>query len=221
MTEGQSRTSRVMGVAGVVVSVLGVLVALGTWLWPQDDDPGDAPVVALTTGPTTTGPSTAGPTTPGLTTTQPPAACGNPVTVDGISAAFLGPCQETRIDGAFPAVTVAVPRYPGDGRLVLVSRMLTTEDGLVHERPPLYGQTSVDARTASADLSGPGVWGYRAFVGLKDVCTRKGRAQLLLYLLTPAGAEEARGWRPGVEITIPEGSAELDSVVVTRVDTTC
>lgn len=204
----ESRTNRIVAIIGVVVGVLTVLVALGDWLLPDGLFGGTTTTTAATTGqPTTTAPTT------------PP--CGSPAVAEGISAAFTEPCQEGRIDGAFPTVKVAIPRYPGEGRLVIVSRMLTTENGMPHARPPIYSQTTVDARTAEPDKSGPGVWGKALFVGEDKVCTKAGRAELSLYLLTPAGAQEAEGWQPGVELTIPEGSTKLDHVVITRVDSGC
>jgi hypothetical protein len=217
-----SRVGKLFAVNGPIVVLLGLAVTIAAWLFPvgesssSGEKPGGTTTSEQTSEHTTTQTTTQSTTT---TTTAPP--CGSPVAAEGVSAAFLEPCQETRIDGPYPTVRVAIPRYPDDGRLVIVTHMLTTENGMPHNEPPTYGQTTVDARTADPAKSGPGVWGQTLFVGQDGVCTKAGRAEVDLYLLTPAGAQEARGWQPGVALTIPAGSVKLDSVVITRADSNC
>ncbi|WP_431045838.1 hypothetical protein ACQUSR_29830 [Streptomyces sp. P1-3] len=161
------------------------------------------------------------PTSPTVSPPQPPSAqavdqpCRSTKTAHGFRAAFVAPCDGGSATAPYPTVTLAVPRYPaGDGsqgRIWIVSRILTNGAGMPLADEPLYGQYAVERK--SADRFTATTWQKNLFVF--RTCHDYGPTELSVYWLDPGGAKEAEKWRPGVAITIPARSTLLDQVTVT------
>ncbi|WKX73767.1 hypothetical protein [Streptomyces sp. XD-27] len=166
-------------------------------------------------------PSPPPPTSPTVTPSPPPPTqapdkpCRSTKAAHGFRAAFVAPCDGGSATAPYPTVTLAVPRYPaGDGsqgRLWIVSRILTDGAGMPLADEPLYGQYPVERKTA--DRFTATTWQKNLFVF--RTCRDYGPTELSVYWLDPSGAEEAERWRPGVTITIPPHSTLLDRATVT------
>ncbi|MFH8369490.1 hypothetical protein [Streptomyces sp. NPDC018031] len=221
---GRARSRRVgwtvaigSGVA-IATAFAALVTAFTPWLTGGgggSDDGAAGPTPATRPGgPATPDPSTVGPAPSGT----PPAAekpCGSAKAAHGFRAAFIAPCDGGSATAPYPTVTLAVPRYPaGDGsqgRIWIVSRILTNGAGTPLADEPLYGQYPVERK--HADRFTATTW--QKNLSVFRTCHEYGPTELSVYWLDPGGAKEAERWRPGVTITVPARSTLLDKVTVT------
>lgn len=176
-----------------------------------------------------------GPTTPIVTTapTTPPAPTTTATATDspsptpargdtpcvplkkahGFTAGFVFPCTGDTLASMYPQIVLRAATYPeekGEGQLWVVIRVLSDGKGMPLADKPMYAASPVDpghARKVSATT-----WTKDIQIG--SHCSDYGPAQILTYWLSDSGAHKAASWAPGVPITLPPGSVQLDEVTV-------
>ncbi|NJP44968.1 hypothetical protein [Actinacidiphila epipremni] len=198
-----------------LIGLAGAFVARGGGGGGDADAKPPGPTTPIvTTAPTTPpAPTTTATDSPSPTPTRGDTPCVPLKKAHGFSAGFVFPCTGDTLASMYPQIVLRAATYPeekGEGQLWVVIRVLSDGKGMPLADKPMYAASPVDpghARKVSATT-----WTKDIQIG--SHCSDYGPAQILTYWLSDSGARQAASWAPGVPITVPPGSVQLDEVTV-------